>query len=143
MLSPVSMLNLYCSIAGDGSYYVPSLVEASIENGNLTPTKENLPTKVMKPETAELLRQYLTGVLEEGTGSKAKPKTVSAAGKTATAQTGKFRDGKEINESWFCGFFPTVNPQYVVVIFSEDDSKQTLTCAEIFAHIADDITSLK
>lgn len=143
LLSPVSMLNLYCSIAGDGSYYVPSLVEATIENGNLTPTKENLPTKVMKPETAELLRQYLTGVLEEGTGSKAKPKTVSAAGKTATAQTGKFRDGKEINESWFCGFFPTENPKYVVVVFSEDDSKQTLTCAEIFAHIADDITALK
>ena len=83
------------------------------------------------------------GVLEEGTGSKAKPQTVSAAGKTATAQTGKFQDGKEINESWFCGFFPAVNPQYVVVIFSEDDSKQTLTCAEIFAKIADDITALK
>ena len=143
LLSPISMLNLYCSIAGDGSYRVPSLIDATIENGNLTPTKENLPTKVMKPETALLLRRYLMGVLEEGTGSKAKPQTVSAAGKTATAQTGKFQDGKEINESWFCGFFPAVNPQYVVVIFSEDDSKQTLTCAEIFAKIADDITALK
>ena len=143
LLSPISMLNLYCSIAGDGSYRVPSLIDATIENGNLTPTKENLPTKVMKPETALLLRRYLKGVLEEGTGSKAKPQTVSAAGKTATAQTGKFQDGKEINESWFCGFFPAVNPQYVVVIFSEDDSKQTLTCAEIFAKIADDISALK
>ena len=143
LLSPISMLNLYCSIAGDGSYRVPSLIDATIENGNLTPTKENLPTKVMKPETALLLRRYLKGVLEEGTGSKAKPQTVSAAGKTATAQTGKFQGGKEINESWFCGFFPAVNPQYVVVIFSEDDSKQTLTCAEIFAKIADDITALK
>ena len=143
LLSPISMLNLYCSIAGDGSYRVPSLIDATIENGNLTHTKENLPTKVMKPETALLLRRYLMGVLEEGTGSKAKPQTVSAAGKTATAQTGKFQDGKEINESWFCGFFPAVNPQYVVVIFSEDDSKQTLTCAEIFAKIADDITALK
>ena len=143
LLSPISMLNLYCSIAGDGSYYVPSLVEATIENGNLAPVKENLPTKVMKPKTAKLLRQYLMGVLEEGTGGKAKPKTVSAAGKTATAQTGKFRGGKEINEGWFCGFFPAENPQYVVVVFSEDDSKQTLTCAEIFAKIADDITALK
>ena len=143
LLSPVSMLNLYCSIAGDGSYYVPSLVEATIENGNLAPVKENLPTRVMKPETAKLLRQYLMGVLEEGTGGKAKPKTVSAAGKTATAQTGKFRGGKEINEGWFCGFFPAENPQYVVIVFSEDDSKQSLTCAEIFAKIADDITALK
>lgn len=143
LLSPISMLNLYCSIAGNGSYYVPSLVSATIENGNLTPVKENLPTKVMKPETAKLLRQHLMGVLADGTGSKAKPKTVSAAGKTATAQTGKFRGGKEINEGWFCGFFPAENPQYVVVVFSEDDSKQTLTCAEIFAKIADDISALK
>lgn len=143
LLSPISMLNLYCSIAGDGSYCVPKLVEATIKNGNLTPVRENAPTKVMKPETAETLREYLIGVLEEGTGVKAKPKTVSAAGKTATAQTGKFRDGREINEGWFCGFFPAENPQYVVVVFSEDDSKQSLTCAEIFSKIADDISALK
>ena len=143
LLSPISMLNLYCSIAGDGSYCVPSLVEATIKNGNMTQIKENSPTKVMKPETAKLLREYLMGVLEEGTGGKAKPQTVSAAGKTATAQTGKFRDGIEIDEGWFCGFFPAENPQYVVVIFSEDGSKQSLTCAEIFAKIADDITALK
>ena len=143
LLSPISMLNLYCSIAGNGSYCVPSLIEAKIENGSLTPIKENSPTKVMKPKTAEMLREYLMGVLEEGTGEKAKPKTVSAAGKTATAQTGKFRGGKEINEGWFCGFFPALDPKYVVIVFSEDDSKQSLTCAEIFANIADDVTALK
>ena len=89
------------------------------------------------------MREYLKSVLEEGTGASAKPENVTAAGKTATAQTGKFRDGKEISESWFCGFFPAEEPEYVVIVFSEDDQKQSLSCGQIFKNIADEISLLK
>ncbi len=143
LLSPISILPLYCAIAGDGSYCVPTLVEGVIENGGINKYKENSPTVAMNPETARILREYLVGVLNEGTGEKARPRTVLAAGKTATAQTGRFQDGREINSGWFCGFFPAENPEYVAVVFSEDDTKQTKTSAEIFANIADDIMALK
>ena len=62
---------------------------------------------------------------------------MSAAGKTATAQTGRYEKGKEICEGWFCGFFPAEEPQYTVIVFSENTEKQTKSCAEIFAAIAD------
>lgn len=143
LLSPVSILTLYCAIATDGKYYLPSVVEGTVENGSFKPYDRGNPTRAMKPQTAGLLREYLAAVLSEGTGKAATPKTVSAAGKTATAQTGKFQNGKEICEGWFCGFFPAENPKYVVVVFSENTDNQTLSCGEIFALIADSITEFK
>ena len=70
-------------------------------------------------------------------------KTVSAAGKTATAQTGKYENGVEICQGWFCGFFPAENPRYTVTVFSENTKNQTKSCSEIFAIIADEVTNYK
>ncbi len=143
LLSPISILTLYSAIASNGEYYIPSIIEETSVNGNKEKYDIGAPTHALKKETAELLKEYLKSVLEEGTGENAKPKTVSAAGKTATAQTGKYRYGIEISESWFCGFFPADEPEYIVIVFSEDDQRQDLTCSEIFRNIADSITALK
>ncbi len=142
LLSPISILTLYCAIATDGQYFLPSIIEETNQNGKIQKYNIGAPTKVFESKTAEILRGHLESVLNEGTGVAAKPQTVSATGKTATAQTGKFRNGVEICEGWFCGFFPAEEPRYVVVVFSEDDQKQTLSCGEIFGKIADDITAL-
>lgn len=139
LLSPISMLTLYCSIASDGAYYVPSVVKGTLKNGSFTEYDKGNRTRVMSENTAKTLREYLSAVLSEGTGEAATPKTVFAAGKTATAQTGKFENGTEICQSWFCGFFPAGNPEYVVIVFSENIARQTLSCSQIFAQIADSI----
>ncbi len=143
LTSPVSMLNLYCAVASDGAYNEPSAVEGTVKDGSYTPYNNGGRTRVMKKETAEQIRKYLLSVIEEGTGTSAKPMTVSAAGKTATAQTGKFQNGTEICEGWFCGFFPAESPKYTVVVFSENISEQSETCGEVFAKIADGITELE
>ncbi len=143
LTSPVSMLNLYCAVASDGAYNEPSVVEGTVKDGTYTPYKNGGRTRVMKKETAEQIRKYLLSVIEEGTGTSAKPITVSAAGKTATAQTGKFQNGTEICEGWFCGFFPAESPKYTVVVFSENIAEQSETCGEVFAKIADGITELE
>ena len=96
-----------------------------------------------KEDFLEILKDYLKSVLSEGTGTAAKPKTVSAAGKTATAQTGKYVNGVEICQGWFCGFFPAEEPEYVIIVFSEDTTKQKLSCGEIFSILADRIHSIK
>ena len=141
-LSPISILTLYCSIASNGEYYLPSIVEGTLQNGEFKRYETGSPTRVMSPETAKTIREYLCSVLSEGTGEDAKPKTTTAAGKTATAQTGKYKNGTEISQGWFCGFFPAENPRYVVVVFSEDTTAQAKTCNQIFAQIADEITAL-
>lgn len=140
--SPISLLPLYCAISNGGKYYLPSLIESTIKDGKETKYDYGSPTKVLSADTAQKLKTALSLVITEGTGTQANPKTVTAAGKTATAQTGKFNNGAEIKSSWFCGFFPLSNPKYAVIVFCEDQGKQLKSCAEIFAQIADKINAL-
>lgn len=141
LLSPVSMLTLYCAIAGDGTYRLPTLVEKTIDGGKETEYELSSPTRVMEESTAALLRDYLSNVITEGTGMAAKPTLCTAAGKTATAQTGRYyENGTEITNSWFCGFFPVEEPQYVVIVMSDGATQKST--AGIFAEIADGITKL-
>ncbi len=139
LASPVSLLTLYSAIANDGKYYLPSIIESTIQNGKEEKYNIGSPTKVFESDTAEKLKNALSLVITEGTGEKATPKATTAAGKTATAQTGKYENGSEINSSWFCGFFPVDNPKYVIIVFCENTNKQSKTCAEIFANIVDGI----
>ena len=141
-VSPAAMLNLYAAIGSDGGYYLPSVVKGTKENGVFTKAEHSKKTRVMSEATARTLRQYLQSVITEGTGASAQPKTVTAAGKTATAQTGRYQGGVEICAGWFCGFFPAEEPAYTVIVFSENTARQTKTCAEIFAQIADRVTAL-
>lgn len=139
LTSPVAITNLYMAIASDGSYRMPSLIEGRVENGEL---KEEtlLPKRVrlFSKATANNLKNDLLSVLDEdGTGKAAKPKTVDAAGKTGTAQTGVIKGGKKVTNSWFCGFFPFDNPKYAVTVLSENAKGG---CGDIFAAIADGIT---
>lgn len=139
LLSPISMLTLYCAIASDGCYYIPSIVEKTYKDGVFNNYDIGHPTRVMREETAATLRQYLVSVLTEGTGEEAKPENCTAAGKTATAQTGQIDEsGAEITNSWFCGFFPANEPKYVVVVMSQGATE--VSAASIFANIADGVT---
>ncbi len=140
LLSPVSLLNLYNSIASGGEYCSPTIVEATLKNGIMEEEKRSSPTKVMSNTTADILKNALIQVIEDGTAEEAKPSLTTAAGKTSTAQTGKYKGSVEINQSWFCGFFPADKPKYTVIVFSEDMSLQEFSCAQIFAEIADSIT---
>ncbi len=141
LLSPISILTLYLSIAGDGDYYLPSIVEKTIKDGIEEKYDIGNKTRVMSKTTAQTLRDYLKKVITDGTGEEAAPTLTTAAGKTATAQTGRYYDdGTEITNSWFCGMFPADNPEYVVVVMS--DSKLNISTASIFAQIADGIMLL-
>lgn len=142
LLSPVALTTLYCAIAGDGSYRLPTLIEATIQNGQQKNIAAPHPTRVMGEETAGRLRGDLVGVISGGTGIPAKPQLVTAGGKTATAQTGQFdENGREITYGWFCGFFPAEEPAYVAVVFSENASGSDT--APIFAELADRISAAK
>lgn len=140
--SPIAMLNLYTAIAGDGGYYLPSIVEKTVKNGTESAYDIGSKTRVMSSSTAAKLREYLQTVITDGTGVEASPQNCTAAGKTATAQTGRYyENGEEITNSWFCGFFPADAPQYVVIVMS--DSKLNVSTASIFAQIADGISEYK
>ncbi len=142
MVSPLTLSNLYLSIANNGSYIPPTLIEGKVENGQLTESEPPMEkVKLMEKTTASILRSHLAGVLDEdGTGHLAKPTLTTAAGKTGTAQTGIIKEGKRVTNSWFCGFFPQNEPKYVVIILAENSSG---SCTATFSKIADEITLLE
>lgn len=139
--SPVAMLPLYTAVANGGRYYLPSLVKGTIMDGKAIEYDKGKMTVAMSQNTADTIKSYLVDVITSGTAVSAAPKTVTAAGKTATAQTGrKDENGEKINNSWFCGFFPAEEPRYVVVVLSEGGNTAETTTT--FSRIADRIIEL-
>lgn len=133
LLSPVSLLSLYEAIANGGVYYPQTVIEGEVLNGVVRKKINSAPVKVMSAETADILKEYLSSVTEYGTGTAAKPTLTTAAGKTATAETGWQKNGVLIKNSWFCGFFPKDTPKYAVAILIEDSKGGDDVAAPIFA----------
>ncbi len=141
LASPLTLLNLYNAIANEGEYCTPTLIKGTLENGKIREEKPAAPTKAMSKECAEKIKNYLNGVIEKGTGTKAKPENTTAAGKTATAETGwKNEKGELISQAWFCGFFPLESPKYTVIILAEDSVSGGEDCAPVFKTIAEKMT---
>lgn len=140
--SPVTLLSLYEAIANGGVYHTPTIIEGFVENGIVTKQCESVcETRAILEETADILKEHLKEVVISGTGKNAFSEKISVAGKTATAQTGWKKDnGKAVQHSWFCGFFPAENPKYVAVVLVEDSEKESVSATEIFRYIAEALT---
>lgn len=141
LLSPMVLSNLYSSIANDGYYITPQLVEGYTKNGKYYSETCGEKSVVFSKSTASVLKDFLLDVVNYGTGIKARTKDVSVAGKTATAQTGQYIKGHEVLNAWFCGFFPTDTPKYTVVVMVEDANSGSEDAAPVFKKIAEGISS--
>ena len=83
----------------------------------------------------------MINTVETGTGKAAKPESGGAGGKTATAETGWIKDGREVYQTGFTGLFPAQNPQYAVAVLAEDGASGSRTSAPVFKLIADYVSS--
>ncbi len=142
--TPMQIAAMVNAIASGGRFTQPYLYEGLV-NEKLEYTEKAgtvSGVRVMKEQTAELIREFMNASIEEGTSVHAKPAHGSAGAKTATAQTGKYINGVETNNSWIAGFYPYENPQYVIVVFAEGGEGGGTTCAPVFREIADGLYQL-
>ena len=139
--TPIQICSMVASIANGGVYCQPYLVEGMVDDErNVTAIRHYSERKqIISESAANKLKLFLLSVVEEGSGRRAKSNFVSVAGKTATAQTGKFKNNEEIYNAWFAGFFPFENPKYAVVIMKEDGGEGAISCAPVFRKIAEEI----
>lgn len=139
--TPLQIAQMMCAAANKGRYYEPYLVESATDkNGKVRSHKKQYPVVAMSESTSEILLKMLTSVVENGNAASAKPEKFSAAGKTATAQTGIFNsDGAEICNTWFAGCFPADEPKYVAVVMKQGGASGSFDCAPVFKKIADSI----
>jgi penicillin-binding protein 2 len=108
----INMARFYTALATDGFMARPTIAGKKVERQRIY----QLP-----PDQIAGLRRALAGVVSErGTAAGAIIQGVAIAGKTGTAQSGSFRDGKELNHAWFTGYAPAENPKIVVAIMLEN-----------------------
>ena len=114
----------FCSLVNGGNYYEPHVVEQiQDENGNVTETKDPvLVRKTISKETSDIIKDYMYGVVEEGTGKSAAVEGYAIGGKTGTAEKLPRRNGKYLVS--FIGYAPQENPQVVVYVVVNEPNAQ-------------------
>ena len=112
-VTSIQIARAACVIANGGMLVKPQLVLKK------TPDPADAPVRIIKPETAIMMRQMMEGVVLHGTGRlHAKLNGYTSAGKTGTAQiydAATHHYSHNYNAS-FVGFAPVTNPSLVVLV---------------------------
>ncbi len=137
MMTPIQMAKAYHTLA-TGNVISPSVIYGFMNSdGVVTKQSQAVPAKLLSDSTVKSIRTMLFSVTENGNADNAKSEISDLSGKTGTAQSGIYRNGKEICRTWFAGFFPADNPEYVVVVLNENGEGGNVDCAPVFREICD------
>ncbi len=107
--------------------------------GKLTEEGVSVEERIFSDSTVSLVKLMLRNVVERGNATNASGSGLILSGKTGTAQSGSYLDGKEIYRTWFAGFFPFDEPEYTVVIINENGTGGNSDCAPVFREICENI----
>lgn len=142
--SPVQICSFTSAIANEGRLYVPRLVKGITHDGKTVVNENEVKyTEVFDRQTAFRLQDLMIAAVDKNEDSNARPSSTHAAGKTSTAQTGRFDDdGEELCHGWITGFFPLSSPKYAVTVLCEDGGYGNDCAAPVFREIAERITVL-
>lgn len=144
LATPVQIAQMISSIANGGYRVSPQLICGWTENIKQIQQNFTAKQRIMSEDTAKTLQKFMVDVVENGSGTNAKPENFNAGGKTASAQTGIFdENGNEIVHAWFAGFFPADEPKYAVVVFAEGMESGGTYAAPVFKRIADCIYEME
>lgn len=143
--TPLQVAHMTCIIAAEGISPNPRLVIGTTADGvtvNVENTQDDI--YVISKSTAYALHRMMAATVQYNEDSPARPNNTTAAGKTSTAQTGKYaQDGTEYCHAWITGYFPLVEPKYCVTVFCENGGYGNRSAAPVFKKIIDEIAELK
>ncbi|MBR4949194.1 MAG: hypothetical protein IKZ25_00300, partial [Clostridia bacterium] len=118
LVTPIQVNSMISTIASKGIYRLPVLFKGITKDGkNISlnaPACEEY--NILDPSIASKICDLMKKTVEDGSGRRANPENLGAGGKTASAQTGQFKNGEEIIRTWFSGFYPENNPKYAITI---------------------------
>lgn len=138
--TPLAVANMMATIARGGKKEMVRAV-SKIEYKNGT-TMMDFPEKSLagdsiSPYTAMRLQKLLRRVVlnPDGTGKWFQNLPFDVAGKSGTAETGKYEKGKQLYNKWFAGYFPFQNPKYALVAVQLDVFENEGAVHSLFADI--------
>jgi cell division protein FtsI (penicillin-binding protein 3) len=126
-VTAMQMLYAYNTIANDGVYLPPSLVQATVDaDGDRQPVEPADGRRVVSPTTAAQVRAMLAEAVANGTGTAAQIDGYQVAGKTGTARKpqpgGGYTDeaGRYHYVSTFAGFIPAGDPKLSIIVVIDE-----------------------
>lgn len=128
-VTPLQMCMAYGAIANGGVLMKPRLIDRVVKSSGETVITPPQPVwQVCTAKTAASLRDFLEGVVLEGTGSRAAMPDVRVAGKTGTTRRydpvkRRYIDGSYITS--FAGFAPVEKPQIVCLVMLDDPKAES------------------
>ena len=139
MLTPLSIARMTATVCNGGYLVNPCVYKGLYKNKTVVDEAEyKYKSKILDDDIALEIKQMCIDCVENGTGRTAKPENSTAGGKTASSQTGKFNEkGKEILNTYFTGFYPADNPEFVITVFAKNGKSGSATCAPVFKDICD------
>jgi cell division protein FtsI/penicillin-binding protein 2 len=148
--TPLQVAAAYAAIANDGVLMKPFLLKKIVNEKNITTTEVQPTTvrRVVSSKTASTLKEFLKGVIVNGTAKAAAVDGLNIAGKTGTAR--QFIDKTYSHKKYFAsfvGFYPVEEPQVVCMVILDNPKHGGYTggttSAPIFHNITNKICTVK
>ncbi len=114
-VNALQMATAMAAVANGGELLQPQLVLGNVEdNGSVKRTaRREVLGRAMKANSADSLRSFLRGVVENGTATPVNSEFVKISGKTGTGQIPNLETGGYYRHRYtasFCGYFPSDKP---------------------------------
>lgn len=116
-ITPIQMIRAVSVIANEGNLMEPHIVKKISDEKSTFEIKPKIIRQVIKPSTAQMVKEMMVAAVDEGEAKWAKPKGFKIAGKTGTAQipvAGHYDPNKTIAS--FVGFAPADDPKFVMLV---------------------------
>ena len=135
-VSPYHMALITSAIANGGRLMRPYMV-SEITNYTGASVRRYMPeqyAELMTSQEAAQLTEYMTDVVNYGTGAALSGRSYTVAGKTGTAEVSV---DKQTVHSWFVGFASVEDPEIVVSVVIEDADTTSITGVSVAGQIFD------
>lgn len=138
-VTPLQLSAAVSAIVNGGSLYKPHVVKALTDkNGSVVKSYEpQLVRKIVSEETSALMRDFLEGVVSEGTGKSAKIEGYRIGGKTGTSEKQPRGQGKYVAS--FLGVAPADDPELLCIVAIDEPTGDLYQGSQISAPVVRNI----
>lgn len=142
--TPLQICRMTAAVANNGMCAESKLIIGTRDRyGTVIEEKYKINKRVISYLTAKELQKFMVDVVNAD-NSRSKSYLVECAGKTSTAQTGRFdENGNEEMNCWFTGYFPVQDPQYAVTVIIENGISGNVSCGPVFKAVAESVTLME
>ncbi len=138
-VTPLQLAAAISAVVNGGNLYKPHIVKAlTDENGAVVKSFEpELVRKIVSEQTSEIMRDFMEGVVTEGTGKSAKVEGYRIGGKTGTSE--KQPRGEHKYVASFLGVAPADDPELLCIVAIDEPTGELYQGSQIAAPVVRNI----